>query len=120
MGIEPRHIIKSELAKEFAEWMKTIHKEAQAALSKACDDMQHYADFNWGITPKYKVGDKVWLSSKNLNVVFISNIPPSSLDQWMTTIIQQTANVLKACLHQDSLDCSTQQSTGLLAFLVLH
>ena len=68
MGIEPRHIIKSEPAKEFAERMKTIHDEAQAALSKACDDMQRYADFNRGITPEYKVGDKVWLSSKNLNV----------------------------------------------------
>ena len=46
MGIEPRRIIKSELAKEFAEQMKTIHEEAQAALSKARDDMQRYADFN--------------------------------------------------------------------------
>ena len=43
--------------------MKTIHEEAQAALSKACDDMQHYADFNRGIAPEYKVGNKVWLSS---------------------------------------------------------
>ena len=46
MGIEPRCIIKSEPAKEFAEQMKTIHEEAQVALSKARDDMQHYADFN--------------------------------------------------------------------------
>ena len=46
MGIEPRCIIKSEPAKEFTEQMKTIHEEAQVALSKACDDMQHYADFN--------------------------------------------------------------------------
>ena len=51
MGIEPRHVIKSEPAKEFAEQMKAIH-EAQAALSKAHDDMQHYADFNQGITPE--------------------------------------------------------------------
>ena len=68
MGIESRHVIKSEPAKEFTEQMKTIHKEAQAALSKARDDMQCYADFNWGIAPGYKVGDKVWLRSKNLNV----------------------------------------------------
>ena len=46
MGIEPRCVIESELAKEFAERMKTIHDEAQAALSKARDDMQRYADFN--------------------------------------------------------------------------
>ena len=68
MGIEPRHVIKLELAKKFAERMKIIHEEAQAALSKAHDDMQHYADFNRGIAPEYKVGNKVWLSSKNLNV----------------------------------------------------
>ena len=35
MGIEPRRVTKSEPAKEFAEQMKTIHDEAQAALSKA-------------------------------------------------------------------------------------
>ena len=58
MGIEPRCVIKSKPAKEFAEQMKTIHKEAQAALSKVCDDMQHYADFNRGIAPKYKVAIK--------------------------------------------------------------
>ena len=46
MEIEPRHVIKSKLAKEFAEQMKNIHEEAQAALSKAHDDMQCYADFN--------------------------------------------------------------------------
>ena len=48
--------------------MKTIHEEAQAALSKARDDMQHYADFNQGTASEYKVGNKVWLSSENLNV----------------------------------------------------
>ena len=48
--------------------MKTIYEEAQAALSKAHDDMQWYADFNWGNAPEYKVGNKVWLSSKNFNV----------------------------------------------------
>ena len=47
--------------------MKTIH-EARAVLSKVHDDMQHYADFNQEIAPKYKVCNKVWLSSKNLNV----------------------------------------------------
>ena len=58
MGIEPRRAGKSEPAKEFAERMKLIHKEAQAALSKASDDMTHYADFYRGQVPEYKVGDK--------------------------------------------------------------
>ena len=48
--------------------MKLIHKEAQVALSKVCDDMQHYANFNRGTASEYKVGNKVWLSTKNLNI----------------------------------------------------
>jgi len=48
--------------------MKLIHEEAQVALSKACDDMTRYADFHRGQAPEYKVGDKIWLSTKNLNV----------------------------------------------------
>jgi len=48
--------------------MKTVHKEAQAALSKSRDDMTCYADFHRGEAPEYKVGNKVWLSTKNFNV----------------------------------------------------
>jgi len=67
-GIEPQRAGKSEPAKEFTEQMKLIHKEAQAALSKAIDDMTCYADFYRGQAPEYKVGNKVWLSTKNLNI----------------------------------------------------
>jgi len=63
MGIEPQRAGKSELAKEFSERMKTVHEEAQVALSKS-----HYADFHRGEALEYKVGDKIWLSTKNLNV----------------------------------------------------
>jgi len=68
MGIEPRRAGNSELAKKFAERMKTVHKEAQVALSKLCNDMTYYADFHRGEAPEYKVGNKVWLFIKNLNV----------------------------------------------------
>jgi len=48
--------------------MKNVHKKAQVALSKLCNDMMHYADFHREKAPEYKVGDKVWLSTKNLNI----------------------------------------------------
>ena len=68
MGIEPRRASKLELAKEFAERMKEIHEEAGATLSKACDDMTRYADQHRGSAPEYKVGDKVWLSTKDIKI----------------------------------------------------
>ena len=68
MGIESRRAGKSEPAKEFAERMKEIHEEAGAALSKARDDMTRYTDQHRGSAPEYKVGDKVWLSTKDIKI----------------------------------------------------
>ena len=48
--------------------MKEVHKEASTALSKACDDMTHYADQHRGSAPEYKVGGKVWLSTKDIKI----------------------------------------------------
>ena len=68
MGIEPWRANKLELAKEVAERMKEIHEEAGAALSKARDNMTHYADQHRGSAPEYKVGNKVWLSTKDIKI----------------------------------------------------
>jgi len=73
MGIESRRAGKSEPAKKFAERIKTVHKEAQVALSKS-----RYADFHREEAPEYKIGNKVWLSTKNLNV----DRPSCKLTEW--------------------------------------
>jgi hypothetical protein len=48
--------------------MKHIQEEAQAALTKAWDEMKHYADRHRGDIPEYKVGQKVWIEAKNLDL----------------------------------------------------
>ena len=48
--------------------MKEIHEEAGATLSKARDDMTCYADQHRGSAPEYNVGDKVWLSTKDIKI----------------------------------------------------
>ena len=57
--------------------MKTVHEEAQAALSKSRNDMTRYADFHREAL-EYKVGNKVWLSTKNLDVDW----PLCKLTEW--------------------------------------
>jgi len=66
MGFEMRKQGKSEGAKEFAERMKGIQEEAQAALKKAQGDMKKQANKRRGEAEEYRVGNLVLLSMKDL------------------------------------------------------
>ena len=68
IGVEPNRQTKVEAADDFTKWMKFIHEEAQAALTKAKEEMKHYADYHCGDPPKYQSGQKVWLEMENLNI----------------------------------------------------
>ena len=57
---------KVESATEFVERMKKVHKEAEAALRKTQEEMKRYADRGRKETEKWKKGDRVLLSTKNL------------------------------------------------------
>jgi Chromo (CHRromatin Organisation MOdifier) domain len=72
MGMELHHYTKVEAADEFASWMKQIHKEAWATMTKAQEEMKHYMDYHCGQPPKYEVGQKVWLETENLNMKRLS------------------------------------------------
>jgi glycosylphosphatidylinositol phospholipase D len=52
---------------DFVQRMKNVQTEAEAALHKARDDMKCYADHKRAKAPQYKIGDKVWLSPKDLH-----------------------------------------------------
>ena len=57
---------KVESVTEFAERMKKVHKEAVAALKRTQEEMKRYADCSRRETEKYKRGDRVLLSTKDL------------------------------------------------------
>ena len=67
MGVEPIREVKHEQAKEFATRMKNARQEAEAASTKAAEDMKRYADYKRGERPKYEVGQKVWLEASNFS-----------------------------------------------------
>ena len=66
MGFEMRKKGKVLRAEEFAEKIKEIQEEAQAALRKAQEEMKKQADWHRGEVEEYKVGDMVLLSTRDL------------------------------------------------------
>ena len=66
MGFEMRKKEKYEGAEKFVTKMKEIQEEAKAALEKAQEEMKKYEDRKRGEADKYKVGDLIMLSTKDL------------------------------------------------------
>ena len=66
MGFELRKKGKSEGAERFAKRMKEVQEETKAALGKAQEDMRRYTNRHRGEAVRYKVGDLVLLSTKDL------------------------------------------------------
>ena len=66
MGGDIRKKGKVESATEFAERMKKVHKEAEAALRKTQEEMKRYADRGRKETEEWRKGDWVLLSTKDL------------------------------------------------------
>lgn len=68
MGVEPKLESRSEEAMTFVEKMRKVCKEAQVALQKAREEMKKFADRRRAEAPRFKVGDKVWLETKYLQI----------------------------------------------------
>jgi len=66
MGGDIRKKEKVENAMEFVERMKKVHEEAEAALRKTQEEMKRYADRGRKETEKWKKGDRILLSTKDL------------------------------------------------------
>jgi len=66
MGFETRRKGKYEGAEKFVIKMKEVQEKAKAALEKVQEEMKKYADRKRAEVDKYKVGDLVMLSTKDL------------------------------------------------------
>ena len=66
MGGDIRKKGKVESATEFVEKMKKVHEEAGAALQKTQEEMKRYVDRSRKETEKWKKGDRILLSTKDL------------------------------------------------------
>jgi len=66
MGFEMGRKGKYKGAEKFVTKMKEIQKEAKAALGKAQEEIKKYTNRKRGEVNKYKVGDLVMLSTKDL------------------------------------------------------
>jgi hypothetical protein len=97
MGIEPHRTTKLEAAEEFVKRIKKIREEAQSALQRAAEDMARFHDVHRGKATSFKVGDKVWLDSRNIK----TTRPTKKLDdKWfgpfpIVKVISENAYKLK-------------------------
>jgi len=66
MGEDIRKKGKVESATEFVEKLKKVHEEAGAALWKTQEEMKRYADRSRKETEKWRKGDRILLSTKDL------------------------------------------------------
>ena len=77
MGFEQR-ITKASAAERFTIIMQNTLAQTKANLEKAQEQMKVQADKHRSTTPKYQIGDKVWLSTDNLKVTRASK----KLTEW--------------------------------------
>ena len=65
MGTEPHRITKVVAVDDFVSTMKEIHTEVTTTLSKAQDNIKHYANLHCLPTLKFKIGDEVLTFTHN-------------------------------------------------------
>jgi len=66
IGGDIRRKGKIESATEFVERMKKVYEKAKAALKKTQEEIKRYADRNRKEMEKWKKGDRILLSTKDL------------------------------------------------------
>jgi len=99
MGGDIRKKEKVESATEFVERMKKVHEEAEVALKKTQEEMKRYADREREETEKWKKGDQVLLSTKDL--VFKERPTKKLMERYVGPYVIEevvSSNAVKLCL----------------------
>ena len=79
MGFEQR-ITKAPAADKFTTIIQNTLAQTKANLEKAQEWMKAQADKHKSIAPKYRIGNKVWLSTGNLKVTHASK---KLMERWL-------------------------------------
>ena len=77
MGVKPGYSSSIPAASDFTNNLRHIQEEAKAAFSLAADNMAKYYNRQHEHSPKYNVGDQVWLNLEDYG----SAHPSKKLDQ---------------------------------------
>ena len=99
MGGDIRRRGKVESTTEFVERMKKVHEEVEAALKKTQEEMKRYADRRRKETEKWKKGDRVLLSTKDL--VFKERSTKKLIERYVGPYVIEeivSSNAVKLCL----------------------
>jgi len=83
MGFDIRKKGKNEKAEEFAREMKERHEETRVALVKSQEEMKRQADGSRKETEKYRVGDKVLISTKDFSIELIKRATKKLMEKFI-------------------------------------
>ena len=83
MGFDIRKKGKNEKAEEFARKMKERHEETRAALVKSQEEMKRQADRSRKEVEKYRVGDKVLISTKDFSIELIKRATKKLIEKFI-------------------------------------
>ena len=72
MGIEPIPVNKAPAAKDLTSKMEDMLESVRKNLEKAKKQMKLNADKHCSAAPAYKIGQQVWLATKNLRLIHTS------------------------------------------------
>ena len=87
IGFDIRKKGKNEKAEEFVREMKERHEEARVALVRSQEEMKRQADRSRKEAEKYRVGDKVLISTKDFSVELMKRVMKKLTEKFIESYV---------------------------------